>query len=72
MSDTYIEYSVSMGDTFSAISWRVSLVSASMRLKKMLDTLSRVFPLNSSASTVFSKVGASGLATMASISALAS
>ena len=72
MSDTYIEYSVIMGETFSAMACISSLVSASIRLKNMEATFSSVSPLCSIASMVFANVGSSGLATMASISALAS
>ena len=60
--------SVSIGEASCAIFCISSLVSAEFKLKKILVILSNVCPLNSKASIVFSKVGFSGLATIASIS----
>ncbi len=48
----------SIGDAFCAICWISSLVSALLRLKNILVTLSNCIPVRSRASTVFSKVGA--------------
>ena len=59
----------SSGDTSLAISSISSLPSASRILKKIPSTRSNNSPLRSKATIVFSNVGASGLFTIASISA---
>ena len=60
-------------DSLGAISLRMassaSFVSAELRLKKTCETRSRTRPERSSASSVFSNVGASADAAMASTSA---
>ena len=64
------ESSESIGVTFSAMAFISSLPSASRILKNTPTTLSSSAPVRSRAAIVFSKVGASGLATIAAISAL--
>ena len=63
--------SVNKGETSCAIFCISSEVSAEFRLKKIEDNLSKGFPAKSNASNVFSKVGASELLMIASISAFA-
>ena len=62
---------VNKGETSCAIFCISSQVSAEFKLKNIDESRSNASPEKSKATMVFSKVGASGLLVMASISALA-
>ena len=64
-----LRWRASTGAISRSIAWSSSLVAAPARLKNTFATRSRLRPLRSSASIVLAKVGASGFAAMASISA---
>ena len=62
--------SLSQGEISWAIFWIASEVSAEFKLKKILVILPSFWPVNSSASVVFLKLGVSGFEIIASISFL--
>ena len=67
--EIWLRWRASTGAISRSIAWSSSLVAAPARLKKTFATRSRLRPLRSSASIVLAKVGDSGFAAMASISA---